>query len=183
MSGAFVGDAAAVLALGSRAVGRTALMYGYDPESPAEKLFVMSVVNAGSAATAGAKTAAFKDVSKLTQALVRGKTWKVLNETVVAKVANQFAKAFSVRLTQQGLGKLVPAAGIGIGGALNWATLEGIVDTADIAYRRRLLLEKYPALADVDMFGEQMDGSDMPSNVDVEISVIKEFTDAGGELD
>jgi hypothetical protein len=183
VSGAFVGDAAAVLALGSRAVGRTALMYGYDPESPAEKLFVMSVVNAGSAATAGAKTAAFKDVSKLTQALVRGKTWKVLNETVVAKVANQFAKAFSVRLTQQGLGKLVPAAGIGIGGALNWATLEGIVDTADIAYRRRLLLEKYPALADVDMFGEQMDGSDMPSNVDVEISVIKEFTDAGGELD
>lgn len=32
ITGAFIGDAATVLALGSRAVGRTALLYGYDPE-------------------------------------------------------------------------------------------------------------------------------------------------------
>lgn len=179
VAGAFVGDAANVLALGSRIVGRTAFMYGYDPESPAEKLFVMSVVNAGSAVTAGAKTAAFKDVSKLTQALVRGKTWKILNETVVAKVANQFAKSFSLRLTKQGLGKLVPAAGIAVGGTLNWATLEGIVDTADVAYRRRFLLEKYPQLADGDSFGSMTD-DDLPADSDVEISVVKEITEAGG---
>lgn len=183
VAGAFAGDTAAVLALGSRAVGRTALMYGYDPESPAEKLFIMSVVNAGSAATAGAKTAAFKDVSKLTQALVRGKPWRVLNETVVAKVANQFAKSFSLRLTQQGLGKLIPAAGIAIGGTLNWATLEGIVDAADIAYRRRFLLEKYPHLAENDSFGNVPDLNDIPAGADVEISVIGEITEAGGTID
>ena len=56
ITGAFIGDAATVLALGSRAVGRTALLYGYDPESPAEKVFIMSVVNAGSAVSSGAKT-------------------------------------------------------------------------------------------------------------------------------
>ena len=43
----------------------------------------MSVVNAGSAVSAGAKTAAMADISKLTQALVRDKAWKVLNESVV----------------------------------------------------------------------------------------------------
>ncbi len=181
IAGAFVGDAAAVLALGSRAVGRSALMYGYDPESPAEKLFIMSVINAGSAVSAGAKSAAFADLSKLTQSLVRDKTWKVLNETVVARVAGQFAKRFSFRLTKQGLGKVVPAAGIVLGGALNWATLEGIVDAADIAYRRRFLLEKYPHLAESDTFGVADDSErGIPTDGDEEISVIDEIAEAGG---
>lgn len=181
VAGAFVGDAASVLALGSRAVGRTALMYGYDPEDPAEKLFIMSVVNVGSAATTGAKTAAMKDVSKLTQALVRGKTWEVLNTTVLSRVANQFAKGFSVRLTKQGLGKLLPAAGVAIAGTLNWATLEGIVDAADVAYRRRFLLEKYPQLAEGDTFGTHV-GSDEDEVVDsdIEISLVDHLRDAGG---
>jgi len=180
IAGAFVGDAATVLALGSRAVGRSALMYGYDPESPAEKLFIISVVNAGTAVSAGAKSAAFADISKLTQALVRDKTWKVLNETVVARVAGEFAKRFSFRLTKQGLGRVVPIAGIGLGAALNWATLEGIVDAADIAYRRRFLLEKYPHLAELDTFGVGDEAGDDPQEGDERISVIDEIAQAGG---
>lgn len=181
ITGAFVGDAATVLALGSRAVGRTALLYGYDPESPTEKIFIMSVVNAGSAVSAGAKTAAMADISKLTQALVRDKTWQVLNESVVTKVAQEFAKKFSFRLTKQGLGKVVPAAGIVVGGALNWATLEGIVDTADIAYRRRFLLEKYPYLGEAAMFAKVMvvDG-EIADDTDEEISLIDQIAEAGG---
>lgn len=184
ITGAFVGDAATVLALGSRAVGRTALLYGYDPESPAEKVFIMSVINAGSAVSAGAKTAAMADISKITQALVRDQTWKVLNESVVAKVAQEFAKRFGFRLTKQGLGKVVPAAGIVVGGALNWATLEGIVDAADIAYRRRFLLEKYPHLGNNDTFGTVAHGdgdiADEADEADEEISVIDEIEGAGG---
>lgn len=183
ITGAFVGDAATVLALGSRAVGRTALLYGYDPDSPAEKLFIMSVVNAGSAVSAGAKTAAMADISKLTQALVRDKTWKVLNESVVAKVAQEFAKRFSFRLTKQGLGKVVPAAGIVVGGTLNWATLEGIVDAADMAYRRRFLLEKYPHLGDGDTFGTVVElDDDMADAADEEISVVNQIAEVGGPI-
>ncbi|AXH96732.1 EcsC family protein [Ornithinimicrobium avium] len=111
-------------------VGHVSLFYGYDPEEPAEKLFAMSVVNAGTAASATAKTAAMADISRLTQALFRGKTWAVLNETIVARVAGQFAKAFSLRMTKQGLGKVVPAVGVLVGGTLNWTTLEGIVDSS-----------------------------------------------------
>ncbi|HQG71248.1 MAG TPA: EcsC family protein [Rhodoglobus sp.] len=182
IAGAFVGDAAAVLALSTRAVGRSALMHGYDPESPAEKLFILSVVNAGSAVSASAKTAAFTDISKLTQALARGKSWEVLNETVVAKVAGEFAKRFSFRLTKQGLGKVVPAAGIVLGGTLNWATLEGIVDAADIAYRRRFLLEKYPQLAESDSFGKAAAlDANIPEDADEAISVVDEIAEAIGQ--
>jgi EcsC protein family len=178
---ALAADAAVVLGLASRSVGQVSLMYGYDPEEPAEKLFVLSVVNAGTARSATAKTAAMADISRLTQALVRGKTWDVLSEAVVAKVYVQFAKAFGFRWTKEGLGKVIPAFGILVGGTLNWTTLEGIVDTADMAYRRRFLLEKYPHLGDEEAFGESLDvGPDVPDDADEAISVLGEIAEAGG---
>lgn len=182
IAGAFVGDAAFVLGLASRSVGRVSLLYGYDPEEPAEKFFVMSVVNAGTAMSASAKTAAMADISRLTQALVRGKTWAVLLEgSVIAQVSKKFAEKFTIRLTKQGLGKVVPVAGMAIGGALNWTTLEAIVDAAEVAYRRRFLLEKYPHLADGAMPGQFTDaGPDGSDDSDEAISVLGELADAGG---
>ena len=179
--GAFAGDVAVVLGLASRSVGHVSLLYGYDPEEPAEKLFVMSVVNAGTAMSATAKTAAMADISRLTQALVRGKTWEILDKSIVAKVSAQFAKRFGFRLTKQGLGKVVPVVGILVGGTFNWTTLEAIVDAADVAYRRRFLLEKYPHLAREEASGSfPSDGSDSPDDADEAISVLGELNKAGG---
>ncbi|GGX07491.1 EcsC family protein [Streptomyces lomondensis] len=181
IAGAFAADTAAVLGLASRAVGQVSLFYGYDPEEPAEKLFVMSVVNVGTASSATAKNAAMADISRLTQALFRGKTWEVLSESVVTKVSAQFAKAFGFRLTKKGLGKAVPAFGIVVGGTLNWTTLEGIVDAAEMAYRRRFLLEKYPHLADEEAPGPFVgDDPDVSEDADEEISVLDEIVEAGG---
>lgn len=187
--GAVAADMAVVLGLASRCVGQVALSYGYDPEDPAEKLFVMSVVNAGTAASTTAKTVAMADVSRLTQALVRGKTWAVLDRSLVSQVSKRFTQAFGVRFTKQSLGKVVPAAGIILGGAFNWATLEQIVDAAGVAYRRRFLLEKYPQLGDGDSGGWD-DREDRPSGGsdsggiggvdDEDISVIDQIADAGG---
>jgi hypothetical protein len=181
IAGAFAGDAAVVFGLASRSVGHVALLYGYDPDEPAEKLFMLTVVNVGTAASATAKTAAMADISRLTQALVRGKTWAVLDKSIVAKVSAQFAKAFGFRLTKQGLGKVVPAAGILIGGTLNWSALEGIVDAADYAYRRRFLLDKYPHLA----AGEPPESNLVPApngsaDADETISVLDKLAEEGG---
>lgn len=178
IAGAFFGDAAVVLSLSSRCVGATSLLYGYDPEDPAEKLFIMSVVNAGTAMSASAKTAAMADISRLTQALVRNKTWSVLDKSLVSQVSKQFAKAFGKRLTKQGLGKVVPAAGTFIGFTLNWATLESIVDVANNEYRKRFLLEKYPHLAAEAASAPFTDV--VPDNADEVISLIGEIVEAGG---
>lgn len=178
--GAVAADAAAVLTLATRAVGHVALLYGYDPEDPNEKIFALSVVNTGTAVSATAKTAALADVSRLTQALVRGKTWDALNKSVISKVSGQFAKAFGVRLTKKSLGKFVPVVGILLGGTFNWATLEGIFDAADVAYRRRFLAEKYPQLiaeAPINMRVVEDEEHDVD---DERISVLEELADAGG---
>ncbi len=182
IAGALVGDAAVVLGLSSRSVGQVSLLYGYDPEDPAEKIFVMSVVNAGTAVSAGAKTAAMADLSRLTGVLARGGTWKMLDRSIIAQVYKRFALAFEARFTKASLGKIVPAVGIVIGGAFNWATLESIVDVADVAYRRRFLLEKYPHLADEEVPVPDPDVSDETEDVadDVVFSVLDEIVEAGG---
>lgn len=181
IAGVMAGDAAFVLGLASRSVGHVSLLYGYDPEDPTEKLFVMSVVNAGTAMSVSAKTAAMSDISRLTQALVRGKSWAALEESVLARLSRQFAAKFGARLTKQGLGKAVPALGILIGGTLNWTTLESIVDAADVAYRRRFLLEKYPQLGDdgAPGFSPDVDPAG-PDGTDETISVLRELKEAGG---
>lgn len=178
--GAVAADATAILTLATRAVGHVALLYGYDPEDPNEKIFALSVVNAGTAVSTTAKTAAFADVSRLTQALVRGKTWEVLNKSVVSKVSGQFAKAFGVRLTKKSLGKFVPLVGILLGGTFNWATLEGIFDAADVAYRRRFLLEKYPHLVDDVTVELRIVEQDHDDDADERISVLDDLAQAGG---
>lgn len=181
ITGAFLADAAFVLGLASRAVGQVSLFYGYDPEEPGEKLFVMSVVNVGTASSATAKNAAMADLSKLTQALFRGKTWEKLNKSLIAKVSSEFAKAFEFRLTKKGLGKAVPALGIVVGSTLNWATLEGIVDAAEMAYRRRFLLEKYPHLATEEAPEAFADtDAEVPDDEDEKISVLDQIAEAGG---
>ncbi len=182
--GAFAGDAAVVFGLASRSVGHVSLLYGYDPDQPAEKLFVMSVVNAGTAMSTTAKTAAMADISRLTQALIRGKTWAILDKSIVARVSGEFAKKFSFRLTKQGLGKVVPAVGILVGGTFNWTTLEAIIDAADVAYKRRFLLEKYPYLAAEEVAGsttdDNLDSPDDSDDSDEAISVLDELNEAGG---
>lgn len=179
---AFFGDAAAVMGLASAVVGHHALHYGYDPARPEEKLFVLSVVNWGTAFTTGSKATAFADVSRLTRALVRGAPWVQLNKTLVARVAQSFSQLFGQRLIKQGLGKAVPVAGVAAGSSLNWLTLEQIADAADLAYRRRFLLEKYPQLAEsgaVPPLRDEVatDGDD-PS-----IAVLRLLRDAGADVD
>lgn len=146
IAGVMATDAAVVLGLASAVVAHTAMYYGYDATRPEEKAFVLSVVDFGTSLTAAGKTAAFQDIAKLTHALRVQKTWEVLNESVVAKVVTRFAAKLGPEMTKRQLTKAVPFVGAAVGGSTNWLTVEMISDAADLAYRRRWLLDKYPCL-------------------------------------
>lgn len=136
------GDAAFVLGAGSRAVAHTAMYYGYDSSDPGETLFMMSVLNLGTATTAGAKYVAYRELSQLAQGLARRATWTVLQEHLLTRVAQRFANDMGTRLTQRKLGQLVPVAGILVGAGLNYHLLDDICDAAYWAYRERFLRDK-----------------------------------------
>lgn len=186
IAGALAADAAVVTGLSSRAVGTVAMTYGYDPEDPAEKLFILSVINAGTALTAAGKAAAMRDLSRVSQALFRKATWVVLEESVIAQVYQRAAVAMTGRFTKKALGKFVPVAGVVLGASLNYATLDSIVDAANIAYRRRFLLEKYPQLADSHEQGDWLQDAEIvtdvdpgDSDIDDVFSVLTELEDLG----
>jgi len=143
------GDAAAVLAMSARVVAHTAMYYGYDPKRPDEEIFMMSVIGLGVASGQSAKSAALSELSQLTQLLARRATWAKLNEHLLAEIAQRFAAKFGQRLTQRKLGQFVPVAGIALGAGLNYALIDSVADSADIAYRERYLREKGGTLDDL----------------------------------
>lgn len=171
--GALAADAAWVTGLLSRAVGAIALNYGYDPKQPGEKLFVTAVLNAGAAGTTTAKMASMRDLSYLTQKLFRNETWAVLNKSRISSALKQAAEALTLKFTKKSLGKAVPVIGIGLGFTLNLDTVSRTIETAEMAYRRRFLLDKYPQLAASEPTLDPHDAADLPGEGDEDfISII-----------
>ncbi|MGI5253572.1 EcsC family protein [Actinacidiphila glaucinigra] len=142
VAGAMAADTAMTLALASRTVAATALYYGYDPSDHEEELFVMSVIAVGMSTGTSAKTAAYAELSQLTQMLVRNAPWAKLNEKVLTKIAKAFAAKFSQQLTKKKFGQLVPIAGMAVGAGLNYMLIDRIAVSARDAYRERFLIEK-----------------------------------------
>ena len=58
--------------------------------------------------------------------------------------------------------------------------LEGIFDTADVAYRRRFLLEKYPHLAEDAPVELRVVENAADEDTDERISVLDDLAQAGG---
>lgn len=135
-------DAATVMAICTRAVGHVAMYYGYDPNEPAESVFMLSVLNLGSAVTATGKYAAYAELSRLTQSLARGATWTTLQRSALPVVLQRFARVFGVRLTKRKLGQMVPVVGIAVGGGVNYLLVDSVTTAAYWVYRERFLNEK-----------------------------------------
>lgn len=149
--GAMAFDAAAVLAASARVVAHTAACYGYDVRQPEEQVYALSVISWSSAGTEASKTAAFQQLSRLTQQLMRRATWAQLEEHILVKVVQEMYARLGTTLTQRKLGQAVPVAGILIGAGLNASLLRSVAEDARSAYRLRFLTDKYglegPAVA------------------------------------
>jgi hypothetical protein len=162
-------DTAIMLALASRTVAATALYYGYDPSDPEEELFVMSVIALGMSTGTSAKTAAYAELSQLTQLLARNAPWAQLNEKVLTKIAQTFAAKFAQQLPKKKLGQFVPIAGMAVGAGLSYLLIDRIAVSAHGAYRERFLIEK----SDDDLTGDPNHGdADLAQDNDA-ISVIE----------
>lgn len=141
--GAMAFDAATVLAASARVVAHTAACYGYDVRQPEEQVFALSIISWSSAGTEASKAAAFQQLSRLTQQLMRGATWAQLSEHMLVNVVQEMYIRLGIRLTQRKLGQAVPVAGIVIGAGLNASLLRSVAEDARSAYRMRFLADKY----------------------------------------
>ncbi|MFG2021458.1 EcsC family protein [Actinomadura geliboluensis] len=171
--GTLVADSAAVLLAGQRAIAHIGAYYGYDPDHPDEQLFMLGILNLGTASEAG-KVIAYAELNKLVQALARNATWEHLNKSVVTKVVETVFTRLGFRLTKVKLGQAVPVMGIAIGAGMNTRFLRRITDDAEHLYRERFLRDRYgieaepdPVAADAD--ADSRDDVDIVDIVDAEI--------------
>jgi hypothetical protein len=141
--GAIAADAAATLAASARVISHVGAYYGYDTRLPDEQVFALALFGWSSATGEGAKTAAFQQLSRLTQKLMRGAPWAQLSEFTLVKVLDDLYLRLGFRLTKAKLGQAVPVAGVLIGAGLNARILQTVARDAQTAYRMRHLAEKY----------------------------------------
>ncbi|MGH9023298.1 MAG: EcsC family protein [Acidimicrobiia bacterium] len=142
IAGAMAFDAATVIAASARVTAHVGTYYGYEVCNPEEELFALSSMSFSNSGPQTAKLMAFQQLSKVTQQLIRRKTWAELNEQLLVRVLTEMFKRLGLRVTQRKLGQAVPVVGIVIGAGLNASYLQTVGRDAELAYRMRFLAEK-----------------------------------------
>jgi hypothetical protein len=152
-------DAATVLVASMRAIAHTAAYYGYDTGLPEEQMFAAGVLGFGLAEQAG-KAAAYIELNKVVQGLVRRELWEPLNKLAASKVMRVVYLRLGMRLTQRKLGQSIPVLGIVVGAGANAWLLGRLTQDADYLYRERFLCDKYGLSADLPLTPATASGGD-----------------------
>lgn len=142
-AGIMAGDIAATMLAASRIVAETSALYGYDPNDPAEQVFMTGVLGAATAGSEGAKLAAQRELRELAKLLARRAPYRLLDKSVFTHVVRKTYAKLGDKMTQKQLGKVVPFASIAIGAGINAALMHRTADEAYYAYRERRLQDRY----------------------------------------
>ena len=97
-------------------MAETSALYGYDPNDPAEQLFMVGVLGAATAGTQAGKAVAQRELYELAQALARNAPWTTLSKNRIAQMVEKVYQELGQRLTKRQLGKATPALGIALDG-------------------------------------------------------------------
>jgi hypothetical protein len=162
-AGVMVGDIAATLMTASRIVAETSALYGYDPNDPAEQLFMTGVLGAATATSEGAKLAAQRELRELAKLLARRAPYRLLDKSVFTQVVRRAYAKLGDKMTQRQLGKVVPITSIAVGAGLNAALMHRTADEAYYAYRERRLQDRY----DLDSSDRDHDASEIIVDAEV----------------
>jgi hypothetical protein len=177
-AGVMAADTAATLMWASRIVAETSALYGYDPNDPAEQVFMTGVLGAATATSEGTKLAAQRQLRELAKLLARREPYRLLDKHVFTHVVRRAYKKLGDKMTQKQLGKIVPITSIAVGAGMNAALMHRTADEAYYAYRERRLQDRY----DFDSSDRDHD----PSEIIVDAEVVadsEESLDIVGLLD
>jgi hypothetical protein len=162
-AGVMAADTAATLMWASRIVAETSALYGYDPNDPAEQVFMTGVLGAATATSEGTKLAAQRQLRELAKLLARREPYRLLDKHVFTHVVRRAYKKLGDKMTQKQLGKIVPITSIAVGAGMNAALMHRTADEAYYAYRERRLQDRY----DLDSSDRDHDASEVIVDAEV----------------
>lgn len=140
-------DVVASTALMLRAVAAYGTQYGRDMSTQHEAQFAVGLLSLGAVAgDAQLRGVLLSELHSVSVMLARGATWTELSRHTSVRVLQAVFDKLGVRLTKHKLAQVVPFFGAAAGGTLGAVLADNTCQSAYMLYRRRYLLDKYPAL-------------------------------------
>ncbi|WP_405171851.1 EcsC family protein [Paenibacillus sp. FSL H8-0280] len=128
-------DIPMVMGLSLKVLQEMALCYGYDPDEPLERIFIVKCLQFSSADIVGKKAiieelAAYDDPDKPIEVVSQMQGWR--------EVFNSYSESFGWKKLFQ----LVPIAGMLFGSVSNKNTIRDVAEAGKMLYKKRLILQR-----------------------------------------
>ncbi|MDT0121287.1 EcsC family protein [Paenibacillus sp. RRE4] len=128
-------DIPLVMGLSLKVLQEMALCYGYDPDDPLERVFIVKCLQFSSADIVGKKAileelADYDNPDKQVEVISQMQGWR--------EVFNSYSESFGWKKLFQ----LVPIAGMIFGSVSNKNTIEDVAETGKMLYKKRLILQR-----------------------------------------
>lgn len=136
-------DVPALFTLSFRAIQQIGSSYGFDMDDPKMRPVVLSVLSAGSGASAAAKSRLLLDMTIAAEAFAAKWTYeKVAQQTATGAAAKALKEAtkhlprkIAQNVTKQKLGQAIPVIGAAVGAGFNYWFLSTTCEAAYMAFR------------------------------------------------
>ncbi|WFR62628.1 EcsC family protein [Paenibacillus amylolyticus] len=128
-------DIPMVMGLSLKVLQEMALCYGYDPDEPLERIFIVKCLQFSSADIVGKKAiieelAAYDDPDKPMEVVSQMQGWR--------EVFNSYSESFGWKKLFQ----LIPIAGMVFGSVSNKNTIRDVAEAGKMLYKKRLILQR-----------------------------------------
>jgi hypothetical protein len=142
---AAIADIPIFFTLTFRVMQQIASIYGYDPEDPKEKLYMIKLMSYGTAARGGSKLGVQAELQTLKVGIKRytfKKMQKMGGKYSFVITARSVGKNVGVKLTKKTLLKGIPVIGGLFGGLFNYGFIKQMADVSNMMYKKRFLEDK-----------------------------------------
>ncbi len=144
-------DVPLLFGLSFRAVQQIGSCYGFDMEDPVMTPVVMSIFNAGSAASSTAKARTLVDMRVAAVAFAKGSTYgnvaRITSTGVVASFLKErtkhLPKDIANNITKRKLAQAIPLVGAAVGACFNYWFLSNVTRGSYMIFREMYLARKY----------------------------------------
>lgn len=147
---ALAADITALTTVACRAAAHHAAVYGYRVETPAERALALAVLNGATSPTDLAKQTALANITKISTAIAKKKTWETLEGFALVKIIQEAAEKLGLNLTKAKLAQVVAVIGVVVGGGYNAWYMTRVGEWSYWTYREHALHDKQAGFRDLD---------------------------------
>lgn len=142
-------DIPALITLAYRTMHKIGLCYGYECNTPEERMFINMILSAASSNTVKEKTVALIGIKQI-EVIIAKQTWKKIGNIAAANkigpealivFIRSFAKTLNKNLTRRKALQAIPYIGAVVGASMNGSFIQDVAWAARRSFQRRWLKE------------------------------------------